>query len=478
MRRRELRDSSKAQIGLFETVRGLLDSDKIETHRNTILTLLEKHSDEEDLKLLALLEKVLPIFSDSEEQNIEQKAKDVLDDLNCTNLGGTKTSKRLAHLLTILQEANQRVNKIQEKIQASLKYRLPADYQHPDSYTHLKVNHLKMMTSRRPSLFVTIKDISPLLEYDKGGLFHQLRSKVESIKELTDRCVELKARVLAFWEERDIQAYSKASETVRLFDDQQALKTLLKDYQRAVFKDDELERKLAVIEAAVLALSLFRSPPEIAPARSLISEMKEEMNRDPNFIGSVLLSSHTSTSQADEEEWVANLQELISKEEQRAKEERDGLRGVFAIHNKVSELKFLKKTGPRLVIMNRGIETLRKWYADWAKERLTKVKKDGNKKKPQELAQDDEIERFLYEVKLKPKVITQLLQMCKSLKEKLVAGGVEWKFKQSLSTEKQKLSRNHVFLKKFDLEGVHSASGKILFKQSHLIHSTRTRGYQ
>lgn len=45
MGRRDVRDASRPESALSETVRGLLDADKIEVHKHTILTLLQHNSD-------------------------------------------------------------------------------------------------------------------------------------------------------------------------------------------------------------------------------------------------------------------------------------------------------------------------------------------------------------------------------------------------------------------------------------------------
>ena len=189
----------------------MLESDRIEANKVAVQAFVRKQRqggrEPEEEEMLTLLERVLRIFSVEDQQEVETYAKEVMTDLDTLGMGNTKTAKRLANLLAILQEASGRIQRILTKMAASKRARLPADFRLLSGYSQLKSQHLVLIGQKRMQLDQAKADINSMTDYHKASLFSELQMKIEEVKaqiELNEIC---RTKALEFWNTRHINDY-------------------------------------------------------------------------------------------------------------------------------------------------------------------------------------------------------------------------------------------------------------------------------
>lgn len=244
------RGSGKPPASLAKSLAALLDVDKVELSKTQVAAFIKLHADhcghprdsdlplrECDAKLLALTESVLQVFNHGKEGVTETAAQKVMDDLREAELHHTKTGKRLAGLLAILQEVNQSIARIQHKIQTAQKAKLPSEFYMESGYTQLKTKLLIAAAQKRLSLESVQKEINSIADYSKNGLFSELKAKVEDIKQFVEQVKRIKERTAGFWLERQKENYVNPtqdffSKPTVLDEDQAEFQDLLKAYEK------------------------------------------------------------------------------------------------------------------------------------------------------------------------------------------------------------------------------------------------------
>lgn len=231
---------------LHSTIQDFLDTDKLENSKVNIASFIKMHEDQDsespDAKLLSILDRSLHVFSTTGDHGIEDQAKQLMDDMIESDLENTKTGKRLAGLMAILHEANQRIAKVSNKIASTQKVKLPADYYEDSGYTQLKSKHLAVAAQKRLTIEAAQKEITSMSDYGKTGLFSELKDKLEDIKEHIEHAQRVKERVNGFWLERQRENYSHPSSEILtkksiIADDYEELHELFKAYEKVALSN-------------------------------------------------------------------------------------------------------------------------------------------------------------------------------------------------------------------------------------------------
>ena len=144
----------------------------------------------------------------------------------------------------------------------------------------------------------------------------------------------------------------------------------------------------------------------------------------------------------EKEEYFINNMDSIIREEL-------NIRRVFALLNRVVGFKLHKTSGVNILLMNKCIDALRKRFHSFKKDAGITKESDDHRA----------ISDYLNGSDLQHRVIVQLVKLCKKLKLRAESKDVDWEFKESLNREKNKLSQNYTYFKKFLLRD-HQSSGK------------------
>lgn len=240
----------KQPASLAKSVAALLDVDKVEHSKTQVAAFIKLHADhcgdpqdsrlplkECNAKLLSLMERTLNVFANPKDSVSEVTAQKIMDDLTEAELHNTKTGKRLAGLLAILQEVNQSLAKVQNKINSAQKLKLPVDYYQETGYTQLKSKHLITACHKRLSLDSAQKEVNSVADFSKNGLFSELKTKIEEIKDCIEQIKRVKERVSGFWLERKKENYTQItqefiSKPSMLTEDAIEFQELLKAYEK------------------------------------------------------------------------------------------------------------------------------------------------------------------------------------------------------------------------------------------------------
>ena len=220
-----------------------------------------------------------------------------------------------------------------------------------------------------------------------------------------------------------------------------------------MFRDDEIEKELLLIECFIAAIELIRSPTfkKTSPS-ALHNAILQELVARPEYAECPLVSQ-LSPNQDDDSAFLGDLEKNIALEDERAKMSGDGLRKVFSYVNKVSKLTTIRRTPVQMVVLNRCIEVLKQWFNDWARKHGGRShKKRSEKNKTLEPTSAEEVADFLKHVHLESNSVKQLIKLTKKVKTRLEEKAIEpneWPFKQSINFEKKKLAENYHFFKKF-----------------------------
>lgn len=246
------RGSGKQSVSLAKSVAALLDVDKVELSKTQVAAFVKLHGDhsvepgdsnlplkESIAKLLSLMERALNVFANPKDMVSESIAQQVMDDLVEAELDNTKTGKRLAGLLAILQEVNQSLSRVQNKINSVQKVKLPSDYHLESGYSQLKMKHLMNLSHKRLSMEAVQKEINSMSDFSKNGLFSELKEKIEEVKEHIEHVKRLKERVNGFWLERHKDNYTQISQDFItkpsfLAEDNNEFQELLKAYEKVI----------------------------------------------------------------------------------------------------------------------------------------------------------------------------------------------------------------------------------------------------
>lgn len=213
-----------------------------------------------------------------------------------------------------------------------------------------------------------------------------------------------------------------------------------------MFRDDEIEKELILIECFVTGIDLIRSPSfKRSSPTPLHSAILQELVARPE-LAECLLVNQLSPSEDDDFAFIRDIEGTIKEDAGKAKGSKEGLRKVFGYVNKVSKLSNTRRTPIQMVVLNRCIEICKEWYISWKK----KMGKSNLKMKDQDRLTKAEALEFFKHINLDPEVVKQLVKLTKKVKQRLEERAIEpneWPFKQSINSERQKLNENYKFFK-------------------------------
>ena len=178
---------SHNDVSVYQNIKIYLDNDKIESSREYIQSYInslihDTNISPPTISLLSILSDMMDILSTDEDDTLEERATRLLLDMKDIDIQNTKTYKRVSGLVAILKEANERISKVQKKIDSSnKKHKLPDDYYNPSCQT-LRMNILISIAHKRMDVDECTNELASISDYSRKGLFTMYGRRIGTMR--------------------------------------------------------------------------------------------------------------------------------------------------------------------------------------------------------------------------------------------------------------------------------------------------------